>query len=51
MAHDWQFQSNIENIILLICYRNGKYEKIEITKDELEKYKKIWLSRLVLFGE
>ena len=51
MAHDWQFNSNTNNIIVLICYRSGDYEKIELENDEVDKYKKKWLLRLESFKE
>tara|TARA_B100000965_G_scaffold209872_1_gene175394 strand:+ start:1580 stop:2215 length:636 start_codon:yes stop_codon:yes gene_type:complete len=48
LAHDWQYHTKIESIIVFLAIRNGDFEKI-IINDELYIYKEKWLSRLEEF--
>jgi len=50
-AHDWQYKTKIESIIVFLAIRNGQYKKTSISLDELENYKLKWLSRLIKFEE
>ena len=50
-AHDWQFKTKIESIIVFLAIRNGDYKKTSISLDELEKYKLKWSLRLIKFEE
>ena len=50
-AHDWQYKTKIESIIVFLAIRNGEYKKTSISLDELENYKLKWLSRLMKFEE
>ena len=49
IAHDWQYKTNIDSIIVLLAIRNGQFEKTLISQDDLESYKLKWLSRLEKF--
>ncbi len=49
IAHDWQYKTNIDSIIVLLAIRNGQFEKTSISQDDLESYKLKWLSRLEKF--
>ena len=50
-AHDWQYKTKIESIIVFLAIRNGQYKKTSISLDELENYKLKWSSRLIKFEE
>ena len=48
-AHDWQYNTKIDSIIVFLAIRNGQFEKTSISLDELDLYKLKWLSRLEKF--
>tara|TARA_B100001564_G_scaffold340446_1_gene334135 strand:- start:24 stop:674 length:651 start_codon:yes stop_codon:yes gene_type:complete len=49
LAHDWQYDTKIDSIIVFLAIRNGQFEKTSISLDELDTYKLKWLSRLEKF--
>ena len=49
IAHDWQYNTKINSLIILLAIRNGQFEKTSISNDELDIYKSKWLSRLEKF--
>lgn len=48
-AHDWQYNTKIDSIIVFLAIRNGQYEETSISLEELDSYKLKWLSRLEKF--
>lgn len=51
IAHDWQYETNIDSIIVFLAIRNGEFEKTAISDQELESYKEKWFERLDVFGK
>ena len=51
VAHDWQYETNIDSIIVFLAIRNGEFEKTVISGHELDSYKKKWFERLDVFTE
>ena len=51
LAHDWQYKTKVDSIMIFLCMRDGAYEKKVVSFDELEKYQNKWLERLTLFEE
>ena len=51
IAHDWQYKTNINSIIVFLAIRNGDFEKTVISGDELKLFKNEWLNRLDIFTE
>lgn len=49
VAHDWQYNTKIDSVIIFLAIRDGNYEKTIISSDELELYKSKWLARLDQF--
>ena len=49
VAHDWQYKTNIDSIIVFLAIRNGEFEKTVISGHELDSYKKKWFDRLDVF--
>ena len=49
MAHDWQYETNIDSIIVFLAIRNGDFEKTVISGHELDSYKEKWFERLDAF--
>ena len=39
VAHDWQYETNIDSIIVFLAIRNGEFEKTVISGQELDSYK------------
>ena len=50
IAHDWQFNTNVDSIIIFQVIRNGDFEKNIITKPELDIYKEKWFDNLEKFN-
>jgi genome maintenance exonuclease 1 len=49
VAHDWQYETNIDSIIVFLAIRNGEFEKTIISGHELDSYKEKWFERLNMF--
>tara|TARA_B100001989_G_C24306355_1_gene348268 strand:- start:108 stop:602 length:495 start_codon:yes stop_codon:yes gene_type:complete len=49
IAHDWQYDTNIDSIMIFQVTRSGEYEMNLIDGDELIIYKEKWLKRLTTF--
>ncbi|MBK46893.1 MAG: hypothetical protein CMD82_03455 [Gammaproteobacteria bacterium] len=49
IAHDWQYDTNIDSIMIFQVTRSGEYEMNLIDGDELIIYKEKWLKRLTVF--
>ena len=49
VAHDWQYETNIDSIIVFLAIRNGDFEKTVISGHELDSYKEKWFERLDIF--
>ena len=49
IAHDWQYNTKINSLIVFLAIRNGQFEKTSISNNELDIYKSKWLSRLEKF--
>ena len=50
IAHDWQFNTNVDSIMIFQVVRNGDFEKNIITKPELDIYKDKWFDKLEKFN-
>ena len=51
IAHDWQYETNIDSIIVFLAIRNGEFEKTVISGQEFDSYKKKWFDRLDAFSK
>ena len=51
IAHDWQYETNIDSIIVFLAIRNGEFEKTVISGQELDSYKEKWFERLDIFSK
>ena len=51
IAHDWQYKTNIDSIIVFLAIRNGEFEKTVISGQEFDSYKKKWFDRLDAFSK
>ena len=51
VAHDWQYETNIDSIIVFLAIRNGEFEKTVISGEELNSCKEKWFERLDVFGK
>jgi len=51
IAHDWQYKTNIDSIIVFLAIRNGEFEKTVISNQELDSYKEKWFERLDIFAK
>ena len=51
LAHDWQYKTKIDSIMVFLCMRNGNFEEIVVSSDELKEYQTRWFERLDLFEE
>ena len=51
IAHDWQYETNIDSIIIFLAIRNGEFKKTVISGQELDSYKEKWFERLNVFSE
>ena len=49
VAHDWQYKTNINSLIVFLAIRNGEFEKTVIFGQELDSYKKMWFERLSMY--
>ena len=49
VAHDWQYKTNIDSLIVFLAIRNGEFEKTVISGQELDSYKEKWFERLDVF--
>lgn len=49
VAHDWQYKTNINSLIVFLAIRNGEFEKTIIFGQELDSYKKMWFERLSMY--
>ena len=50
IAHDWQFNTNVDSIMIFQVVRNGDFEKNIINKPELDLYKEKWFDKLEKFN-
>jgi len=50
IAHDWQFDTNIDSIIIFQVIRNGDFEKNIVNKSKLNFYKEKWFDKLENFN-
>ena len=50
IAHDWQFNTNVDSIMIFQVVRNGDFEKNIINKPELDLYKDKWFDKLEKFN-
>tara|TARA_Y100000590_G_scaffold102939_4_gene117016 strand:+ start:19157 stop:19822 length:666 start_codon:yes stop_codon:yes gene_type:complete len=51
LAHDWQYKTKIDSIMIFLCMRNGDHEENTVSLDELKKYQIKWLERLNSFED
>lgn len=51
LAHDWQYKTKTDSIMVFLCMRNGNYEKRVVSAEKLEFYQNEWIKRLDLFEE
>jgi genome maintenance exonuclease 1 len=51
IAHDWQYKTNIDSLIVFLAIRNGEFEKTVISGQELDSYKEKWFERLDVFSK
>ena len=49
IAHDWQYETKIDSIIVFLAIRNGEFENTVISNQELDSYKEKWFERLDVF--
>ena len=49
IAHDWQYDTTIDSIIVFLAIRNGQFEKTVVENDEFDYYKSMWFDRLNAF--
>ena len=49
LAHDWQYGTKTDSIMIFLCMRNGKYEEKIVSSYDLELYQEKWLERLTIF--
>jgi len=50
LAHNELFDTNIEQIVILMCSREMEFQKFIITPESFPKYSKLWVERLKLFN-
>ncbi|MBJ41287.1 MAG: hypothetical protein CMD84_03285 [Gammaproteobacteria bacterium] len=50
IAHDWQFDTHVDSIIIFQVIRNGGFEKNIANKSELDIYKEKWFDKLEKFN-
>ena len=49
IAHDWQYNTNIDSMMIFQVTRDGDFEQNLLHSNEMEIYKRKWLNRLELF--
>ena len=49
VAHDWQYKTNINSLIVFLAIRNGEFKKTVISDQELDSYKQMWFKRLGMY--
>lgn len=50
IAHDWQYGTTIDSIMIFQVTRGGDFEQNVISNPELENYKEMWFQRLNEFN-
>jgi len=50
-AHNQEFSTEIETVVLMIATKDGQYQEFSITGEEYKKYKKMWFDRLYRYYE
>ena len=46
MAHDFTYSTAIRAGVILMCSKDGYFQKFEVSDDEFRQYKYKWLARV-----
>ena len=51
MAHNYTYQTKIQQGVVLMCSKDGYFQKFEVSDEEFRQYKYKWLGRVSQYYE
>ena len=51
MAHNYTYQTEIQQGVVLMCSKDGYFQKFEVSDEEFRQYKYKWLGRVSKYYE